>query len=55
MNHMYWPSFDKPIPYVSTNVGQLLLFDMGSLSDLGINNLPAKYRVFWNMVNIPPT
>jgi len=56
MNHMYRPSsFDKPIPYISTNVGQLLLFDMGSLLGLGINNLLARYQVFWNMVNIPPT
>jgi len=47
MNHMYRPSsFDKPIPYISTNVGQLLLFDMGSLLGLGINNLLARYQVF---------
>jgi hypothetical protein len=56
MIQMYQPfSFDKTIPYVSTNVGQLLLFEMGSLLGLGVNNLLAKYRVSWNMVNIPPT
>jgi hypothetical protein len=54
-SHVLTFFIDKCIPYVSTNVGQLLFFDMGSLSCLSINNLLAKYWFFWTTINIPPT